>query len=191
MGSAMTPEDHILRRRLLREIEGFLDLINAAGDTGTLASDHRKSLAERALRQLDRLSELGPPRSTDLYLRGEAYRLSDQYEPAVECLRQSLEKNANHLGAYVALGWCFKRLGRIPLAIAALEEALQVDAASAIVHYNLACYWALLNSPHRAAFHLSEALDLQPAYLQLVPREPDFDLVRQNPEFVAAMNVTA
>ena len=47
---------------------------------------------------------------------------------------------------YLALGWCYKRIHRLDLAIETLEEALEIDSNPAlnrgILHYNLACYWS-------------------------------------------------
>jgi tetratricopeptide (TPR) repeat protein len=129
--------------------------------------------------------------SHDLYLRGQAFRLSARYEQAIQCLSQSLEQNSDNVPAYLALGWCFKRTGHLDLAIEALESALELDGEGSIIHYNLACYWSLSNQPHLASFHLTAALDLNPEFRELIANEPDFDPIRNHPDFLAATKVVA
>ena len=50
--------------------------------------------------------------------------------------------NLYPLSLWLALGWCYKRIGRIDLAIESLEEALSIEPNDALIHYNLACYWS-------------------------------------------------
>ena len=55
-----------------------------------------------------------------------------------------------HVHIWLALGWCYKRNGRIDLAIESLEEALAAEPNDALVHYNLACYWSLAKNKRQA-----------------------------------------
>lgn len=179
------------RKKLMLEAEGYLDLIMSMDDRWPLELEQRIVLAECALSRLNHVAERYRVWSIDWYLRGQAYRLCEHYEDAADCLRKSLELNSDNIGAYLALGWCYKRLGQIPLAINALESALELGSEIAIVHYNLSCYWALSNEAEIAAFHLTAAIDLNSDFRHLVDREPDFDLVREHPEFIAAVKSLA
>ncbi len=84
----------------------------------------------------------------------------------------------------MALGWCYKRIGRIDLAIESLEEAKSSKPNLAIIHYNLACYWSLAKNKSRAlSEYLAHAFQIDPDYRELVHREHDFDPIRDDPEF--------
>ena len=70
-----------------------------------------------------------------------------------------------------------------------LEEALAAEPDDALVHYNLACYWSLAKNKRQALVYLSRALDLEDEYRTLVPHEPDFDPVRDDPAFQTLVRV--
>jgi tetratricopeptide (TPR) repeat protein len=90
---------------------------------------------------------------------------------------------------WLALAWCYKRTGRILEAIRALESALDSEPREPILHYNLACYWSLLAQRTRALSFLQHAIDLNSNFRDLVNDEPDFDLLRNDPEFRALTSV--
>jgi tetratricopeptide (TPR) repeat protein len=68
-------------------------------------------------------------------------------------------------------------------AIQALEQALDVDGSEAILHYNLACYWTLARNRTLAISYLSQALDIDANFRDLVLEEPDFVTLHQDPAF--------
>ena len=103
--------------------------------------------------------------------------------------RRAAELEPQNTAHWLALGWCQKRIGRIDLAIAALEEALAADPEQAIIHYNLACYWALLKNVPLAVEYLARAFDIDPNYRDLVKEERDFDGIRHHPGFRAVTKV--
>lgn len=187
----MKSTDRIRRKKWLRQAEGYLDLIMSFDDRWPLSQIERTKLADAAIERLDCIASEMKLQSHDLFLRGQAFRLSGRYEQAITCLNQSLALNSDNVPGYLALGWCHKRTGHLDLAIDALESALELDGEGSIIHYNLACYWSLSNEPQLAAFHLTAALDLNPDFRELIASEPDFDPIRSHPEFVAATKVTA
>jgi len=91
----------------------------------------------------------------------------------------------------LALGWCHKRTGHLDLAIEALESALELDGEGSIIHYNLACYWSLSHQPTLSIYHLTVALDLNPDFRDVIAAEPDFDPIRNHPDFLAITKVIA
>ena len=187
----MRSNDRTRRKKWLRQAEGYLDLIMAFDDRWPLSEVERTKLADAAIERLDSIAHEMKIQSHDLYLRGQAFRLSGRYAQAISCLTQSLSLNSDNVPGYLALGWCHKRTGQLDLAIDALESALVIDGEGSIVHYNLACYWSLSNQPHLATFHLTAALDLNPDFRELIAQEPDFDPIRTHPEFIAATKVVA
>lgn len=185
----MSDLNRLRRQQILREAEGYLDLITVFGDRMPCRPDTRDSLAQRVLDTLDRVENPGGLKAHILFLRGQALRAMDCYVEAVPLLREAAEIEPQNVHIRLALGWCYKRCRRLDLAIQALEEALDADDSYAIVHYNLACYWSLAGNVKLAVTYLAQAFDLEPDYRDLVPKERDFDPVRNHPHFQALTSV--
>ena len=171
----MTASDRIHLRRAERQAEGYLEL----------------GMPQHAL---DTLKRLGNPAGFGvhaLYLWGEALRTLRQYDEALVPLKQAAKVAADQIQIWLAMGWCYKRTGRIGLAIEALQQALLVDPTEALIHYNLACYLSLAGRKRRALKHLSRALSINPRYRELVDGETDFDPLRRDPEFQALTSIIA
>lgn len=142
---------------------------------------------------LDVLDRMGPPDTLSdhaLYLKGEGLRSLGRYREALDPLSRATQGNPRNIAAWLAMGWCHKRTGRIDLAIESLEEALGVEPNDALVNYNLACYWAVANSRRQALAYLERAFEIEERYRSLVADEPDFDSLRSDPGFQALVRVT-
>ena len=113
----------------------------------------------------------------------------ERYRDALEPLKKSAELAVDTVHAWLALGWCYKRCGRLDLAIESLEAGLLYDDHQAILHYNLACYWSLVENHKLSVAYLTRALELDSEYRKLVADEPDFDAVREDPEFQSLLTV--
>jgi tetratricopeptide (TPR) repeat protein len=164
----MTPRNRIRRQKIQTEAEGYLEL----------------GMPRQALETLARLDN--PINDSHaLYLWGEGLRAMRRYAEALMPLRQAAEASPENVHVWFALGWCYKRTGRIDLAIDSLERALALDPAEALTHYNLACYWSLAGNKFRALKYLSRALAIDPDFCQLIDDEPDFDSIRTDPGFRA------
>jgi Flp pilus assembly protein TadD len=185
----MTDPARIRRQQILREAEGYLDLITAFGDRWPCEAEARARLAERALVTLDRVTNPGGLRAHLLFLRGQSLRAMERFGEAIAPLSEAAELEPENIHVRLALGWCYKRVRRLDLAIQSLEEALEAEPSQAIVHYNLACYWSLAGNAKLACTYLAQAFDLEPDYRDLVPREHDFDPIRQHPHFLALTTV--
>lgn len=179
----MSDDIRIRKQKLIREAEGYLELLSACHERWTPAPENRDRLARRALATLDELDPADANEAYVLYLRGHALRDMERYSDAVMPLREAAEIEPESISTWLALGWCHKRTGDLELAIQALEEALAVDPEQAIVHYNLACYWSLSGNVDRALQYLANAFEIDPGYRRLVPKERDFDPIRKHPQF--------
>lgn len=160
----------IRRQQLVRQAEGYLEL----------------GMAEHALNVLARCGDPDSLPGQACYLRGEALRGLERYHEAVPSLSRAadlLPEKAVEVG--LALGWCYKRVGRIDLAIQALERALDEEPNQALVHYNLACYYSLAGNKRQALMFLTRALSLDQQLRDLIADEADFDNVRNDPAFRA------
>jgi Flp pilus assembly protein TadD len=141
---------------------------------------------------LDVLARYGDPRMLPdhaLYLQGQCLRELGRYHEAVEPLSRAAQSCPENISTWLALGWCYKRTGKLDRAIEALEEALAVEPTDALVHYNLACYWSLAKNKRQALVYLARAFDLEEGYRALVNDEPDFDPIRDDPAFQALLRV--
>lgn len=187
----MNPNYRNRRNQLIREAEGYLDLIMVFDDRWPLDIENKIAMSDRALELLCQITPDMGMKSHVYYLRGQALRLSNRFDLAITNLKRSLDINSQNIHGLLALGWCYKRIGQLSLAIEALEAALEINCENAVVHYNLACYWALANQPNLSVFHLSAALDLNQNLRDHISDEPDFDLIRHRAEFMAAANVIA
>jgi len=185
----MASYDRLRRQQLLREIEGYLDLVTACEETLVLDSAIRDRLLRRALLLLERIDVHSPDREIVLCLKGQALRCMERYHEAIVPLEEAAELNPENLHVWLALGWCQKRTGRLDLAIQALEEGLSVAPDQAIIYYNLACYWSLANNVKLAVAYLTRAFDMDAAYRDRVNSEPDFDPIRHDPRFLELTSV--
>lgn len=160
-------QNRSLLRRTLEEAEGYTEL----------------GLPEHALRALQHRGALVHGNGRACYLLGETLRELERYEDALAPLERSAALIPDDIHVFLALGWCYKRTGQLAKAIEALERAVVVDAGEPILHYNLACYWSLARNRTQALRHLARALDLDANYRDLIPDEPDFNSLRNDPEF--------
>jgi len=166
--------NRVRRQQFVRQAEGYLEL----------------GMAQHAI---DVLARLGEPESLPgpaCLLRGEALRSLERYEEAAASLLRAEEFMPERLTEIcLALGWCYKRIGRIDLAIDALERAFKHDSDNALLHYNLACYYSLDDDKQHALIFLASAMELDPKYRDMVADEADFDNVRSDPTFKAILTL--
>lgn len=113
-----------------------------------------------------------------------------RHQDALVPLTRAAQAEPEGTHIWLAMGWCYKRIGRVDLAIRALERALKTAPKDALIHYNLACYHSLAGRKRSALLHLSRAFGLDPNYRCLVDSESDFDPLRSDPEFQALNRVT-
>lgn len=179
----MVDYDRLKRLRMIREADGYLDLVTSCSEDVVLQPQIRDRIAHKALKILESIDAEGLEREDVFMLRGQAYRVMERYEEAIPWLEEATEENPDNFHVWLALGWCHKRVGRLDLAIQSLEEALSAAPDHAIVYYNLACYWSLANNAKLAIAYLARAFDIDPSYRDLVADEPDFDAVRPHPSF--------
>jgi tetratricopeptide (TPR) repeat protein len=170
---AVSAHHRIRRQQLLRQAEGYLEL----------------GMPQHTLDVLDRWGPSELPSARAFYLRGEALRELKRYTDAITALNMAAEGLPEEVPIYIALGWCYKRSNRIDLAIEALERGLAADPNSAILYYNLACYWSIASNKRQALMFLSRAISLDANFRDLVAAESDFDTIRNDPGFRALTSV--
>ena len=155
-------------RRIRREAEGYLEL----------------GMPGHALQSLEQQQDFVHSDARACYLLGESLREMRRYRAAIEPLNRSLDLIADDIHTWMALAWCYKRVGQIDFAIDALEHAIDVEPGDAMLHYNLACYWSLAHNRRMALRYLANALDIDGNFRDFVHDEPDFDPLRHDPAFL-------
>lgn len=164
----------IRRQRILQSAEGYLEL----------------EMPEHALAAVSRLSA-AEMNGIAFHLKGEALRALGRYTEAIPLLRQAADGAPSDVHIWIALGWCYKRINRIDMAIESLEEGLEADPNLAIIHYNLACYWSLAGNQRNALLFLRQAFELDSQFRELAASESDFDAIRNDPQFRSLTSVVA
>jgi len=157
----------VRRQQIVRQAEGYLEL----------------GMAQHALEVLARLGTQTSLTGEALYLRGEALRELHRYGEAVVPLKLAAKENPENIRAWLALGWCYKRVGRLYDAIKSLESAQLIDPEDPLINYNLACYFSLARRKDLALDYLSRALELDFNYRELIDQEQDFDSLRNDRDF--------
>ncbi len=185
----MSDYSRLRRQQLVREAEGYLDIMTGVSDQFELSPTIRDRLGVKALSVLTRLEPTSGQRSHALFLAGQVYRAMQRFQDAIGPLKESVALQHENIHVWLALGWCYKRIQRMDLAIEALEQALEIDPAEAIIHYNLACYWSLAGNVKHSVMYLAQAFELDPNYRELVHSESDFNPIRKHPYFQALTSV--
>jgi Flp pilus assembly protein TadD len=166
-GATMNASNYIRRNKIENEAEGYLEL----------------GMAQQALSTLSRLGDISALDANGLHVLGESLRTLKRFDEAIEPLRRAAEATNDNIQVLLALGWCYKRVGRLDLAINTLEQALAVEPSEPLLRYNLACYFSLAGNKNRALRYLSQTLSIAPNYRRLIDDEPDFNPIRQDPDF--------
>lgn len=170
----MATTDRLRLKRLIREAEGYLEL----------------GMPKHALEVIQRADKPQVASSHQLlYLEGEALRALERHKEAIVPLRKAVDLSPSDVHAWLALAWCYKRVGRLRLAVRALRSALEVEPDLAILHYNLACYYSLLGHKRAMLECLAHAFSLDANYRDLVGDERDFDPFRDDADFQALTSV--
>ena len=114
----------IRRQQILREAEGYLDLIIAFSDQWPLDETLRDRLGsdEPSIRCSGCPNAVAS--SPHPVPDWTGHRAMEQYREAIPPLESAAELDPENLLIWLALGWCYKRSGRLDLAIQSLEKCL-------------------------------------------------------------------
>lgn len=165
----MNVQDRLRSRKIRREAEGYLEL----------------GLPQHALQTLGRLGDPALFDAEALCLWGEGLQELGRFLEALLPLERAVRMASGDVRVNLALGWCYKRTGRLDLAVVAIQRSLKSNPDEAILHYNLACYLSLAGMRRKALFHLAQALTMNHIFQKRIDDEADFDPLRDDPRFRA------
>ena len=146
-------------------------------------------LPDAALRRLGLFPISDAPDGVE-QLRGEAFRLKEDYERALQHFELVSASGVPSLDLWMGMAWCYKRVGRIEKAIECMRAAYQTSPKVAVVLYNLACYYSLAGEKDEALSWLARAFRLDSSYRKQVASETDFDPIRNDQEFLYLMQLS-
>lgn len=175
---------------ILRRASGYLELGELLLEGEAAAPPTACRLFRRALAELSQLNEADRRDAAATLLEGESLRALGEWEAALPPLTRAAHATPAHLEAWLGIGWCLKRLDRLPEAINALADGLTSFPGQPVLHYNLACYHSLAGNVPAAIDHLTRAIAIDDRFRDLTGHERDFDAIRSDPRFVAATSVT-
>jgi tetratricopeptide (TPR) repeat protein len=186
----MTAMSRNRRQAILRQAVGYIELGELLVEADRPVPASAQKILLRGLATLDELPEPTRSKPDAKLLEGEALRALGHWEEAILPLTLVSEQDPLRLEAWLGLGWCLKRLGRLADAIGILEKGLVASPQQPILHYNLACYLSLGGKVQAAIEHLTQAIASDGRFRELMEVEPDFDPIRKDPRFVAVTSVT-
>jgi tetratricopeptide (TPR) repeat protein len=158
--------------RVAREAEGYYEL----------------QLYEEALERVDRLLAVPVFEDASLAMRAECLRGLERWEEGAAAYEALLGRDPENVSAYVGLGWCRKREGRLDLALAAMDRLLRASPGEGIGLYNLACYCSLDGQRERAIELLARAVEAEAEFREHARTEEDLDPIRDEPAFGRIVN---
>ena len=164
-----------LRMRQLLAAEGYLAL----------------SMPDHALRELGRIEDIGDDRFNTCMLRGEALLMKEEKLQALDAFREAHLEKPTDLNALMRMAWCFKRIDQLPKAIDAMKLAYQFHKEVPVVLYNLACYYSLSGEKDEALSWMGRAFRMDRELLKLIPKETDFDPLRNDSDFQHLLALTS
>lgn len=185
---SMAPKKQFEVARKLLAASGYLEL----------------EMPAHALRTLGGISDPEVMPFQFYQLLGLTLRAESKFEEALVALSRAHKERPDDLDVLMAMAWCYKRTDRLPQAISVMQEAYLAHPKIPVVLYNIACYYSLAGGKAQALSWLGRALRMETALRkqmteepeferkslrELIPDEPDFDQLRNDPDFQYIANL--
>jgi tetratricopeptide (TPR) repeat protein len=193
---ALAPGNVALRARLLKALSAAgrddeVAALAAEGGEEAGEGDYFRAVAYREAGEIDKAlaafeaAEASCAGDADYWLElGVTHDAAGDYEASTRAFSRALELDPNRPWLYTARGVEKLKLGEETAAAADFEAALELNAAEAQAHYNLACVYARGGRTAEALEHVEAAVRLEPEhYLPLAREDEDLASCRDEPAF--------
>lgn len=140
-----------------------------------------------ALADINRAIELRPDYTDAYFNRGSTYYRMGDHPAALADFNRAIELQPDHADSYFNRGNAYSNLENYKAALADFNRALELRPDYADTVYNIACAHALLQQVESACIWLHRAIQLDQKCLEDGRTDPDFDLIRDTPEFQAVL----
>jgi tetratricopeptide (TPR) repeat protein len=118
------------------------------------------------------------------------FRLEGRMVLALNQILAALEMDPEGAVTHYNYGVILEVMGRYSEARAQYERVIELDATIPASHYNIACHYARDGDLEAALPYLTEAIRLEEKFRKECEKDPDFDRVRDEAEFVALLEGT-
>ena len=136
-----------------------------------------------ALASLDKIADPEDAIFALNYRRGDALRHLGRHDEALIALHRAFDEKPDDVDLLMTMAWCYKRTNELPRAITSMEQAYRIAPKQAVILYNLSCYWSLAGNKVQSLSWLGRALRMDNDLRRLINDEPDFDALRNDPDF--------
>jgi len=175
-------KDYLSAHRYLRTAVSISPNANAYNDLAVISifeKDYEKSI-EYALKSI----EINPQIASAFNNLGVAYANGNKdYARAIEYYKQAVVINSNYSIAYQNMGEAQFLAKDLDAAISSYTTSLEIEPASAQANYGLAAVLAAQGKKFEAIQRLGIALGQEPNLAQLVKKDTNFDLLREESGF--------
>ncbi|TEU13839.1 MAG: tetratricopeptide repeat protein [Anaerolineales bacterium] len=148
-------------------------------DLGTLYASLGRH--EEAVAEYQRAIELDSQYATPHHGLGTVYRALGRYEEAVAEYQRAIELNPRNAVFQASFAAACRKLGHEAEYAEHIRLARELMANES--DYNKACIEAIAGNTDEALEWLARALEKAPEMRDLAQRDPDFDLIRDDPRF--------
>jgi tetratricopeptide (TPR) repeat protein len=106
-----------------------------------------------------------------------------KWEDAEINYKKALHHNKEFQETYINLSTTYFRAKKFDEALKTLRELEKINPSNPLLHYNLACYYALTNQTEASLDALKQAVDLGYKEFQEIQTDPDLENLRKVTEF--------
>jgi tetratricopeptide (TPR) repeat protein len=141
-----------------------------------------------AVREADAALAIEPNQSSAIAIKSAALWQSDRLAEAEPFVAKLAAMNPRESTIWINLAYIRRRTQSLDAAVETLQRAFDANPRDALAHFNMACYRAAQDRQPEALELLKSALHLDPKLKVLAKAEPDFEKLRDLPQFKKLVN---